>query len=161
MHYAQSLPQYVTVQNLEADCQQPHQSHRKQQQQHQFSYQATAMPDRSRSRSRSHSRSRSRSPNRGGSGVAPQDDRHRDDHHGDETANGETGEEVKLYIGNLDYGAYDMSIRWDKRNLFCWESFLGLVDCIYIAVIGCISQGVNFSKKIIHVHSPVYPYSHR
>lgn len=59
------------------------------------------MPDRSRSRSRS------RSP----SDRAPQDDRHGGgsrDHHenGHGGSDSVNGDEVKLYIGNLDYGKF-------------------------------------------------------
>ena len=54
------------------------------------------MPDRSRSRSRS------RSP----SDRAPQDDRHggRDHYENGHGGDSNNGDEVKLYIGNLDYG---------------------------------------------------------
>lgn len=60
-------------------------------------------------------RSRSRSPDRGAPPAddqQPRSDAPPADHGGDAggDANNGGGEEVKLYVGNLDYGEYRMSV---------------------------------------------------
>ncbi len=52
-------------------------------------------------------RSRSRSPDRRGDDHQPPSDVHPSDgDNGDDMGNGPSGDEVKLYVGNLDYGAF-------------------------------------------------------
>lgn len=88
-------------------------------------------------------RSRSRSPQRDDDNNAPAA---HDDPHGNGApshdnggadggvAGGDGGEEVKLYVGNLDYGEYDTTYNSNLKLLLLFENFenLKMKACIVI-----------------------------